>query len=297
VYNIDILFIISTKDAQAGTWAGTGTVGTGPLSRKMSIIICSRVINMSRHAREKGKSGILHIMLRGINRQTIFEKDEDREKLLSTIERYKAICKYKVYGYCLMNNHVHLLLKETEEPISKAIKRICSSYVYWYNHKYERCGHLFQERYKSEAVEDDAYLLTVLRYIHQNPVKSGMSRTVGEYKWSSYNEYIFNTGIVDSGFVLQIFSTDLQNSIDLFIKYTNEVNKDKCLDNNEKVRCTDNEAKELLAEFGVNSITELQQLEMSMRNEMIKRLKFVEGISIRQLSRLTGISKSVIDRI
>mgnify|MGYP000862516675 CR=1 FL=1 len=81
-----------------------------------------------------------------------------------------------------MSNHVYLLLTETEEPISVAIKRICSSYVYWYNWKYGRCGHLFQERYKSETVENDAYLLTELRYIHQNPVKAGLSRSIRDYR-------------------------------------------------------------------------------------------------------------------
>jgi len=127
---------------------------------------------MPRYARKKSDIGIFHIMLRGINKQTIFEDDEDRRRFMETIERFKAVSKYEIYGYCLMSNHVHLLLKETEEAISTAIKRICSSYVYWYNWKYERCGHLFQERYKSEIVENDAHVLTVLRYIHQNPVKA-----------------------------------------------------------------------------------------------------------------------------
>ena len=252
---------------------------------------------MSRYARKKSKSGIFHVMMRGINKQTIFEDVEDRERFLATIERYKEICKYEVYGYCLMNNHVHLLLKETEEPISKAIKRICSSYVYWYNRKYERCGHLFQERYKSETVEDDVYLLTVLRYIHQNPVKSNVTKTAKDYKWSSYNEYISKPGIVDTGFVLQILSTDMKKAIDSLIKYTNEQNKDKCLDNDEKIRLSDNEVKKYFTELGIENTNELQHMEISMRNEMIRKLELVEGTTIRQLSRLTGISKSVINRI
>lgn len=145
---------------------------------------------MPRCARRKSESGIFHIILRGINKQNIFEDDEDREKFTETIKRYKEVSKYEIYSYCLMTNHIHLLLKETDEEISKAMKRICSSFVYWYNWKYERCGHLFQERYKSEAVETDTYLLTVLRYIHQNPVKAGLTKTSQEYNWSSYNDYI-----------------------------------------------------------------------------------------------------------
>ena len=146
---------------------------------------------MPRIARIRSESGVYRIMLRGINRQDIFEDEEDIQRLLETIVRYKAICKYEVYAYCIMSNHVHLLLKETEDTISNVVKRISGSYVFWYNKKYERCGHLFQERYKSEAVESDEYLLTVLRYIHQNPIKAGMVKDISTYKWSSYIEYMF----------------------------------------------------------------------------------------------------------
>ena len=129
-------------------------------------------------------------MLRGINKQTIFEDVEDKARFLETLNKYKAISKYEIYSYCLMDNHIHLLLKESEETISEVIKRISSSYVYWYNLKYERCGHLFQERFKSENVENRAYFITVLRYIHQNPVKAGLAKTVFKSKWTSINEYI-----------------------------------------------------------------------------------------------------------
>ena len=127
---------------------------------------------MARLARERSNSGIYHVMVRGINRQSLFEDDEDRQRLIQTIGVYKSISNYDLYGYCLMNNHIHLLMRETREPISQAIKRISSSYVHWYNLKYKRCGHLFQERFKSEVVETNAYFLTVLRYIHQNPIKA-----------------------------------------------------------------------------------------------------------------------------
>lgn len=252
---------------------------------------------MPRYARKKSESGIFHVMLRGINKQTIFEDDEDRERFLETIGRYKTVSKYKIYGYCLMSNHVHLLLKETEEPISAIIKRNCSSYVYWYNWKYKRCGHLFQERYKSETVENEGYLLTVLRYIHQNPVKAGLSKNIKEYKWSSYNEYAGKTEIVDTGFVLQIFSTDRKKAVSSFIVYSNEQNEDKCLDYDEKNRITDNDIRKYFEKLGIENISELQQMEISKRNAIINEIKAIEGVTIRQLSRITGISKSVIDRI
>ena len=161
---------------------------------------------MPRGPRKKSSSGIYHIMLRGINRQTIFEDDEDRIKFLETLKNYKDISKYQIYSYCLMDNHIHILMKEIEEPISTTIKRICASYVYWYNHKYERCGHLFQERFKSEIVETDGYFLTVLRYIHQNPVKAGIIKSVADSKWTSYHEYTERANMIDIDFGLGSFS-------------------------------------------------------------------------------------------
>ena len=115
---------------------------------------------MPRAARVKSKTGIYHIILRGINRQIIFEDEEDSLKFLQTLSEYKEKSKYEIYAYCLMGNHVHILIKEGKEELGIAMRRIGASYVYWYNWKYERNGHLFQDRYKSEAVEDDKYLLT-----------------------------------------------------------------------------------------------------------------------------------------
>jgi len=87
-------------------------------------------------------------MVRGINRQTIFEDEEDYVKFIETLQQVKEKSKFDIYGYCLMGNHVRLLLREGGELLSLAIQRMCSSYVYWYNWKYGRYGHLFQERYK-----------------------------------------------------------------------------------------------------------------------------------------------------
>ena len=121
---------------------------------------------MPRTPREKSPSGIYHIMMRGINRQSIFSDDEDNEKFLTTLSDCKELCGFELYGYCLMGNHVHLLLKEADEDIGQIVKRISSRYVIWFNRKYMRSGHLFQERFKSEAINNDKYFVTILRYIH-----------------------------------------------------------------------------------------------------------------------------------
>lgn len=143
---------------------------------------------MPRRPRRRSESGLYHVMLRGINKQIIFESDDDRYQLLSTLKRFIDANKFVLYGYCVMDNHVHLLIQELEDDISNAIKRICASYVLWYNKKYERSGHLFQERFKSEPVEDDNHFLMTLRYIHRNPLEAGLCKELLDYKWTSYRE-------------------------------------------------------------------------------------------------------------
>ena len=98
---------------------------------------------MPRSARKQSKTGVYHIIIRGINKQDIFYDDEDKSVYLDRLSRYKNECLFELYAYCLMSNHVHLLVKETDKSISMIMKKIGTSYVYWYNNKYNRIGHLF----------------------------------------------------------------------------------------------------------------------------------------------------------
>jgi len=252
---------------------------------------------MPRQEREKSSSGIYHVMLRGINRQDLFEDNADRQRFIDTLGHYKTISGFSLYGYCLMSNHVHLLVKEADESISAGIKRISSSFVYWYNQKYSRCGHLFQERYKSEPVESEDYFLTVLRYIHQNPVKAGIVKDLFEYKWSSYQEYMGSPYIADVDFALGIFSADRAKAIELFMKHSEENTDVKCLEIEENSGLSDDEVLIYMKQLGVQTASQLQRLEREKRDGILKTIKGLEGVSIRQLARITGISKSVIGRI
>ena len=202
----------------------------------------------------------------------------------------------RIYAYCLMENHVHLLIEETEEPIGQSIKRICGSYVYWYNRNHDRIGHLFQDRFKSEIIEDDNYFLTVLRYIHQNPLKAKLVQEIGKYKWSSYHNYFKKDGIIDSDLALKIFSEDSTQALIRFKRYMEEFNEDRCLEYEERKRLLDSDVREYLMQLGISSISVIQNLQKDQRDEIIREIKSIDGVSIRQLSRVTGISKSIIER-
>ena len=253
---------------------------------------------MPRKAREKSESGIYHIMLRGINRQDLFEDDEDRQKFIDTIAFYKKKGGYKIYAYCIMSNHVHLLIEEEKEPFSLIMKRISSSYVYYYNWKYCRCGHLFQERFKSEIVENDNYFLTVLRYIHQNPIKANIIKNPQEYKWSSYNEYLDGSKIVDDDFVLSIFSENKTAAIQRFISFNDKESEDKCLENEVNKRVDDKEARKIIKIIAkVENIGDIQGFEKEKRDKIIKGIKGIDDLSIRQIARITGLSYNLVLKV
>jgi REP element-mobilizing transposase RayT len=152
---------------------------------------------MPRGAREKSSSGIYHIMLRGINKQVIFNDEEDFSRFIYYLGRYKKESDYKIYSYCLMNNHIHLILKVNSIDLESILKRIAGSYAQWYNRKYSRVGHLFQDRFKSKAIEDERYLFAAMRYIHMNPIKDNISKSMENYVWSSYSDYLYGRGITD----------------------------------------------------------------------------------------------------
>jgi len=247
---------------------------------------------MSRAARAKSSTGIYHVMLRGINRQIIFWDEEDNEKFIQILTECKKISGFELYGYCLMGNHIHLLMKEENEKLDQIFKRIGTRYVYWYNWKYKRSGHLFQDRFKSEAVDDDAYFITALRYIHQNPLKAGLCANLIDYKWSSYGDYFCEDTLSDTGFAMELIGRDD------FERYMNEPNEDKALEiEEEKKRLTDAELTDkILGELEIISVM-IQNQSKESQLHLIKEILKFEGVSARQVSRVTGISANIIWKI
>ncbi|MFP5108550.1 REP-associated tyrosine transposase [Neobacillus sp. C211] len=257
---------------------------------------------MPRRARVKSGSGIYHIMLRGANRQEIFHDDEDCLSFIEILQKYKLKTKVKIYGWCLMSNHVHLLLNEGNEDISTTMKRIGVSFVLYYNWRYGTSGHLFQDRFKSENVENDQYLLTVVRYIHQNPLKARIVKRVDDWNWSSCRQYYGTHDevrkLLDSEFILGMFSEDNILARERFKEFNERVNQDQCLDDqmNER-RLTDEEARELIKMLlnGIE-IAQVKSLPRLKRNEILKKAKGIQGLSQRQISRILGVSRTLISK-
>lgn len=193
--------------------------------------------------------------MRGINHQNIFEDGEDYYQFINTLDRMRVRydddgipcgtnCIY--YAYCLMGNHFHLLIREREESVGETVKRIASSYVYYYNRKYGRDGHLFKERFKSEPVDDMAYFCQL------------------------------------NDLVNEMLPEDV-----------------RCIDIEDpsRVRPSDDQVWQMIIEMvNVTNSSAFQKLDDELKRRVLKELK-AKGASHRQLERLTGVGRRLIQKL
>ncbi len=147
---------------------------------------------MTRVARRQQwtEAACYHVMNRGHNRETIFSDDEDRRQFLGLLARYQERFDWRLYHYCLMSNHFHLLLQLADPAqLSSVVAGLLRSYVHYYNRRHGFVGHHWQGRFKSPAIEAERYLLSCGRYIERNPLEAGMVQAPWEYPWSSCRAY------------------------------------------------------------------------------------------------------------
>ena len=231
-------------------------------------------------------------MLRGINRAQLFYDDDDRMAFLDRLARYKEKCGFSLLAWCLMSNHCHLLVREGDVPLPTIMKKLELSYSRYFNAKYDWRGYLFQDRYKSKPVDSETYLLAVVRYIHRNPLEAGASLTT----WTSYEEYLSQPKITDTVMVLEMLSSDSKTQ-HLAFKELIEFSEDSAcsfLDNDDVRRIGDKEAIGMILEVGGLTVCAgLCLMEKGARDQAIVLLRN-KGLSVRQIARLTGLSKSLV---
>ena len=244
---------------------------------------------MGRSNRQISSTDRYHIILRGVNRQDIFLDDYDRKRFIGTMRKYSAELNADIIAFCLMNNHVHILA-HIPDPPDLLMKKISSSYVYYFNHRYDRVGHLFQERFRSEPVQSDSYLLTAARYILQNPQKAGICR-MQDYLWSSWNYLKERSDFCDPEVLIRI-----AEGYDRLMEYLVMENEDTCLEAEDRHILTDDEALlKIRKAAGISNPFELLVLPRAQRNDLLRLLKN-EEIPVRQLARLTGLDRNIIQR-
>ena len=246
------------------------------------------------YKRKRGESGIYHVITRGVAQKDIFHDDGDRRHYLRKLKELQSQYEVKMLAWCLMSNHVHLLPKaESINRISDLMRDLSADYSSYYNWRYERAGHLVQGRFKSKPVEDEAYLMTVVRYIHQNPV--GKITATCDYRWSSYQEYVGRHKPIIASIedVLNMFGGREE-----FIKFHREKGEpDGSLDPDKRMRLSDDEAHDVALEVaGAQENPFATNHSRDLRDEVIRTLHD-RGLSYRQIASETGMNRSNIARI
>lgn len=253
---------------------------------------------MPRTSRKKSCTNTYHVVIKGADRQLLFEERKDYIKYLNLLEYFKEECNYDLIAYCLMSNHVHLLIHHSEQcPLETIFRKMNTTYAIWYNMKYDRTGFVQNGRFYSEPIETKESLLNVLKYIHFNPTKAGLEEFPGaSYPWSSFHDYKNkNDKFTDINLAFRIAGND-----EVFFKMHEKDSDEntKFLDiNTMRKRIPDDVAKDIIANISnCNTSTEFQNLSLIERNKNIMEIH-KKGVSIRQLNRLTGIPRGVIERI
>lgn len=253
---------------------------------------------MPRTLRKHSYTNVYHVMLRGINKRQIFIEDSDRRKFINTLKNTKEKYECELYAYCLMDNHVHLLIFDSKGKLSNIIQSVAITYALYFNKKYDRVGHLFQNRYNSKCVESLEYLLNVVRYIHRNPEKA-MIDVTDKYKWSSYNDYFETSKLINSQYILKLFDEDDIISKEKFKEF-NLTYIDDYYDEIEYefiTNFTDEDATKIIKDkLNIDNLNQICNYNVKIRNQFIRRIKSLKGISKIQISRILNIDRKIVER-
>lgn len=182
---------------------------------------------MGRPWREEYKGGIYHVIARGNNKEYIFKESIDKGYFIKQMKESGITMGYRIYGYVLMDNHYHIIIQTLDKKLQEIMHQINNKYSKYFNSKYKRVGHVFQGRYKAVLVQDERYLLKLLRYVHQNPVRAGICKSVEDYKWSSDIYYRKNmNSFVNTRVVFEMLDKNIVNAMQKYRKFMDELEEE-----------------------------------------------------------------------
>ena len=240
---------------------------------------------MARGPRKCTNMFFYHIMVQGINKEYILNEVEDKRQYLKFINKVKKEIDVYIVSYCIMDNHVHILIKEEYiECLSRFMHKVNTLYAMYYNKKYNRGGYVFRDRYKSQVIYSEKQLYTCINYIHNNPVKAGICRLASEYEYSSYNEYIKNMEEIQRNINGLLIKEDILDKKENFL----EIEEEKEV-----------EIKNAIEEYmKINNIN-FDTLKNERKNlkEIINMLKEYYGLSLRQISIYINVGRETVRNI
>ena len=168
-----------------------------------------------------------HVLSRANDKRDVFHSKDDYEKFKETIGRMVGRYDMVVHGYVLMRNHYHLLIRTKQANLSRAIQWLGLTYSMWFNRRYARSGHLFQGRFKSFVIENDRYFTSMCLYIHRNPIRAGIAKSLFDYQWSSYPAYVIKEKAKEEpwltkSLVLGMYGGSRKRFVEAQLSYANE---------------------------------------------------------------------------
>ncbi|MGV8153464.1 MAG: transposase [Alkaliphilus sp.] len=254
---------------------------------------------MVRLARQESDTGYYHIIMRGNNKNRIFKEEKNKLDFIKMLKNQEEEKRIQLLAWCIMDNHVHIVVKADIKDMSLAIKKINVKYAMRHNHKEGTIGHVFQDRFKSQPIETDEHLMQVIRYVHNNPIKAKMIEKIQNYNWSSYN-YYYNKEEVKSRnqmqFVLKYFNNDLEE----FAKF-HEVNDfNEYLDIKEDIMEYRMEKAQDILDYYCKkySMTKVKELnhDKEILKEIVEEIIEKSGLSLRKTAEFLKIPYSFVQQ-
>lgn len=238
---------------------------------------------MPRKPRSQSGSGVHHTYIRGVNRQCIFDADEDFDRFLRHARNAAQHSRVTILAYCLMSNHAHMIVEQGHEPLGIFFQRLGATYANWFNRKYDRVGHLWQDRFGSRPVEDSNDLINVIRYVHANPVAEGLCTSSAQYPWSSARG--------DSQVAHTPRTMELTGVAEWSELATAPILAPPLPGESPRRTLSDQSVRDLITAItGTANMSAFQRLDQSTQNTAITRAR-AAGASTRQLARITGLTR------
>jgi len=231
-------------------------------------------------------------MVRGVNRDAIFLDDDDHHVFLDVLGTVKTLSRCAVLAYCLMPNHAHLMLRTDGEPIGPTMKRLGVRYAGWFNRKHDRVGHLFQDRFRSRPVDDDPYLVTLVRYIWNNPVQAGLAVEPSDYPWNSCAPGR-PLGLVDDSDLEGMLPSLTRGEL---VMAQWEPVEDTRPTGRRAGHSADDVARLLEVTCGARTPTEFQRLDRTEQSRAIAGLR-TWSVAYSAIAAATGLSRTSVQRI
>lgn len=243
-------------------------------------------------------TGFYHVCARGTGKQLIFENDADRREFLELMRECCREAGVTVVAWCLMGNHVHLVLADYEDRMSAAMHRLLLTYARRFNKRTGRTGHLFQNRFDRRSLDTDRYLMAAIRYVHANPQKAGIA-LIERYPWSSFAEYLrMYDGDVAKSFSDPSTVLELFGSAEGFIAYSLETpdGSDPVIHDMDETEWERHAFADKMAKGLGVLLDRLKAVPPAQRDGIVFALHEA-GYTVREIERYTGISKSTASRI